>query len=289
MTPPSSDRRIRAAPPYRISPEYERRFTTRALFIGIAGLAFVLTTFGLSLSFTRDILRDQDLWARGVPGSTVEAFGREQADRGFFRAYDLRVRFLDRDGAQREGASSFHALGIGIREWVPPEVRHDPEAPSRFVLSWAIDVLGQRKAFAAFFAVIGGIGGALWTRAMKRNRRERRVLEACARRGRETTLRVLKQTPMAVHGRVTTIYRLEGRTPEGESFEMSFEDAMGAPLFADAERGTLVALVAPEYPEDPVVLMEGYLPFDIRQRGSRSDGDRPSGSSGARPRSDGAA
>ena len=89
----------------------------------------------------RQIFNERLLWARGTPGRLVHVSGRVEETQKlgltFFYDYDLDVKWLDAQGQQHSGKTSFGRTFRGIGKHEQARLRYDPTAPEAFVLSWA--------------------------------------------------------------------------------------------------------------------------------------------------------
>jgi hypothetical protein len=168
------------------------RRTALALFVGAVGAAFCAGTVFL----TRQLLDERALWDRGTGGRVVRLSGKlekwQKLGLTFFYDYALDVSWADDQGRVHEGKSSFEWMFKGVPESDTPELRYDPAAPDRFVLSWAAHGGLPRDGMAILCAALGALM-LLGTIAMIRGERHwLELLRTCAEEGDEILCRVEK-------------------------------------------------------------------------------------------------
>ncbi len=206
------------------------------------------------------------VWRAGVPAPQTEVKGEVTTNRFVFRSYDLNVRFVDQKGALHEGKLTFDTLGGEVDQKRDPAVHYLENAPDRFALSWAMDVTTSRWVAVVFMAVVGvglvgGSFGYIGWLCLRRLADARR----CAARSDEVIVRITKVVAQMVHGRQAgTTYHFEGQTVDGRTVAgKAVMQKNQEPLFADAARQTIVALVPPENPKRAVVLRQDFHPFQL--------------------------
>lgn len=168
------------------------RKTALALFVAAVGGAFSVGAVFL----TRQLLAERALWERGAGGRVVRLSGKlekwQKLGLTFFYDYALEVSWADDQGRVHQGKSSFEWMFKGVPESDVPELRYDPAAPDRFVLSWAAQGGLPRDGMAILCAALGTLM-TLGTIAMIRGeRRWLELLRICAEDGDEILGRVEK-------------------------------------------------------------------------------------------------
>jgi hypothetical protein len=214
----------------------------------------------------RHIFNERALWARGMPGRLVHLSGRVEETQKlgltFFYDYDLDVKWLDSQGQQHSGKTSFGRTFRGVGKHEQARLRYDPAAPDTFVLSWAAQGGLPRFGLALLCGLIGA-SMLLCARALVRVERERlALLQMCAEDGEEVLGSVEKAwSHKGVH---YVRYRLPDedrpRTYRGE-----------AP-FVFSRNGELcvLALRSPRAPRSPYVVEADLgsfeLPLEVRAK-----------------------
>jgi hypothetical protein len=189
-------------------------------------LFMVAFTSGLGLatiwfaSDGRAILRDKDVWARGVPADgTINAKRTSKLTPWLVASYDGTVRYTDAEGAQYEGEVDFWTM-FGGPDTDNAELRYDPQHHDKFAISWGVEASGARWRAVIVCSIMFAfltLAMAFGTWAIFDNaRRTARV----ARDGDEVELRVVSSTPIVKEGKPTGKYRheleldIEGEAPK---------------------------------------------------------------------------
>lgn len=128
----------------------------KAVFWIVVGAALGLGGVYWGAEGVRSILADQALWRSGTPAPRVQVGGRVRTDRFILKTYELDVQFQDVQGARHAGKEEFVTL-FSSADQREPELHYDPADPRRFVLSWAVDVVGGRWMAALLFLVMGPV------------------------------------------------------------------------------------------------------------------------------------
>lgn len=175
------------------------------------------------------------------------------------------MNYADANGATHRDRVKFRTLGLRCDRSEQPVVRHLPDDPGRFALSWAVDARTGRVlalallAFGAIFIVaMCAFHGARMVRRLALARR-------LAARSDELVLKVVKVEPVMGRWRQTgNEYHFEARAADGRHLSGTEEAKLKRPpLFGDPSGRTLVALVDPDDPARPLVLLQDFHPFDL--------------------------
>jgi hypothetical protein len=152
-------------------------------FIGLFGLFLV---WPVSES-VRETWQDYGVWRDGAPGKVLDYSGNERT-RGplgipLFHEYTLDVTYEDAQGQQHEGQAKFDRLFVGVDSEAGPALRVDPQDPSRFVLSWAVEL--PRWLSALVFLLMPLVMGLAALSVFTTERRRRELVNLCAEDGQE--------------------------------------------------------------------------------------------------------
>ena len=213
-----------------------------------------------------DLLDQTRIWQTGVPGSRTEVDGKVTTNKFIFHTYDLTVKFLDANQAKHESKLEFDTLGFEVDQAKTPHVHYRPDDPARFALSWAVDAKAGRWLSFLFMGIVGvGLVGGSFTYLGVMSLRRLADARRCARRADEVLVRVTKLTQQIIKGRHTgNEFTYAGQTMDGRPVTgKAIFPVKQEPLFADAGRQTMVALVAQENLKRPVVLRGDFYPFDL--------------------------
>ena len=144
-------------------------------------------------------------------------------------------------------------------------MHYAPEAPERFVLSWALEVERSRWGSVAFFVATGVGLGALFLVVGVGALRKLADAGCCAVRGEEVVARITKAVQQTNHGRhVSTAYHFEGALADGRIVAGKAElPAKRRPLVLDPEGATMLVLATPEQPKRPVALRDDCHPYAL--------------------------
>ena len=154
-----------------------------AAFFGLFGLFMVYPCSEL----VRNAWDDYRVWRSGEPGQVLDYSGNERT-RGplgipLLNEYTLDVTYEDARGQQHEGTAAFERLFVGVDNEAGPEVRVDPRDPSRFVLSWAVEL--PRWLAASVFLLMPLAIGLAALGLLRTERRRRELVALCAEDGQE--------------------------------------------------------------------------------------------------------
>jgi len=131
--------------------------TLKAVLWPLVGLALGVGSLYWGGQGVAGVLSDRNLWERGTAAPRVRVGGRVKSNRMILKTYELDVDFQDAAGGMHRGHEEFTTLFSSVDQEQEPQLRYDPSAPTRFVLSWARDVTGGRMMAALFFLVMGPV------------------------------------------------------------------------------------------------------------------------------------
>jgi hypothetical protein len=207
----------------------------------------------------QQIVSERILWSRGTLGRVVHLSGRVEETQKLgltlFYDYDLDVKWVDAQGHQHSGKTSFGRTfrGIGKREHA--RLKYDPAAPERFVLSWAAEGGMARAGLMLICALLAG-AMLVCARALVKVERERlALLYMCAEDGEELLCPVQKTWSQK------GIHYLKYRLPDDERVRVY----RGEAPFLVARDGELhaLALCSPRAPSSPYVVEADLRPFEL--------------------------
>jgi hypothetical protein len=237
-----------------------------ALAVGLVGLALIGIGIALSGSEGRRILADDELWKQGAVAPWAEVSGEETTQKFLWHDYDLDVTYTDLEGGNHTAKTEFETFPIGANTNQAPEVRYDPNVPERVTVSWAIDASTWRWASCGSFLLVGILLGPLMVWYALISTRAYLDVRACSLRSEEVLLEVLRvKDAFGTGSPPQKEYEYAGHNPWGGTLHGKFTShpKMGGPLFVDATRTKILALVSPERPQRAVVVHDSLLPFEF--------------------------
>ncbi|HTQ31544.1 MAG TPA: hypothetical protein VMI53_10070 [Opitutaceae bacterium] len=239
----------------------------------LGGLVLILAGIGAAVGFgwyesgaVKELLDQSRIWQEGTPAWRTEVSGHVTSHDFVLNEYDLNVTFVDANQVSHDNNVKFDTFIGKVDQEREPMVHYLPNDPDRFALSWAIDAKTSRWSAIVFMAVIGiGLIGGAFTFLGWLALRRLSDAKACASRPDEVILRIAKIVPTIVKGKQTgneyhfTGHTLAGREITGKTvFALKYE-----PLFADAAKQAVLALVPQENVKRPLVLRGDFYPFDL--------------------------
>ena len=222
-------------------------------------LAAFFAVFGLFMVWPvseamREAWQEYGVWRSGAPGQVLDYSGNERT-RGplgipVFHEYTLDVTYEDAQGQQHTGEAKFDRLFVGVDNEAGPEVRVDPADPSRFVLSWAMEL--PRWLSALVFLLMPLVIGLAALGLLRTERRRRELVHLCAEDGQE------QQLPLEAVSEHKGTYKVSFMT----AGKKHTETLKRAPHLV--ERGGqqhVVVLRSPRAPGQLLVLEDDYSPY----------------------------
>src|SRR5262249_36341059 len=232
-----------------------------ALFFGIAVAAVVGGNYWQA-NEVRQILRDREIWDRGVNASWASLKGTSTSHDFILNEYRLDVDYRDAGGALHHNKASFSTMFKSVDQKRPVVVRYDPNAVDSFALSWAIDLTWSRWVASIFMILalllVGASGILVAVTRLRAIRDARQCLSQCE----EISLEVTKVVETTRYGKRTGIRKFLYRGPGAQSRrprQVTF--GKKSPLFVDANQRQMLALHPPLAPERAVVLRDDLYPF----------------------------
>ncbi len=249
--------------PYTVDPSYVTRQHRRIALAAILGLATLVVCTVFQLQSLRELRSDLAVWRDGELASDVHVGGKVSSHAGLFNRYDLAVEYTDGGGVVHHGRLAFSLLVASIPQGAPVTLKLDPRAPDRFALSWELEYASARYlTLACVFLLIAGLMGGGLLLASWRRLDELRLLRSVAERSDEIELLFVGLKPVIVRGKQTATTVQFRRAPKERRQSRILMDAE-EPLFADAARTRLVALVSPARPGDYYLVRADLRPFVI--------------------------
>jgi hypothetical protein len=222
-------------------------------------LAAFFAVFGLFMVWpvseaTRETWQDYRVWRSGAPGQVLDYSGNERT-RGplgipVFNEYTLDVTYTDAQGQQHEGEAKFDRLFVGVDNEAGPEVRVDPADPSRFVLSWAVEL--PRWLSALVFLLMPLVIGLAAVGLLRTERRRRELVHLCAEDGQE---QLLPLESVSEHKGTHKVSFMAGDKKHTETLKRAPH------LVERGGRQHVVVLRSPRAPGLLLVLEDDYSPF----------------------------
>jgi flagellar basal body-associated protein FliL len=186
-------------------------YVTSALFVllllafaagGVLGTIWFVSSGGT-------ILRDQDVWERGVVAQegSIRAKRTSKLIPWLIANYDGTVDYADAEGARYQGSIEFWTMFGGPDTDNQAELRYDPQHHERFAISWGIEASGARwravvmmTALLVLLTLVFAYGA--WVIAQNA-RGDARV----AAEGDEVQPAVVSATPVVKEGKPTGKYQ----------------------------------------------------------------------------------
>ena len=220
------------------------------------------------------LLRTSKVWQRGVPSSSCTVEVKESTFKFVFHTYEFKVSYCDSRGELHNGTCEVDTVFSTIDQGREPVVRYLKEAPDAFALSWVLDVQNSAWLSWSCFAAAGilsfcCIAGVVFLC------NELRLAFLCAQKSEEILLPVVKVSQESSRGgSKINVYHFQGENGRGQSLKgkARFSERQG-PLFADASKTKMVALISEQAPRSPVVLRCDLQPFK-RPKNSETVGTR---------------
>jgi hypothetical protein len=207
----------------------------------------------------QQVISERVLWSRGMLGRVVHVSGKvEQTEKlglTLFYDYDLDVKWVDAQGHQHAGKTTFGRTFRGIGKREHPRLKYDPTLPDRFVLSWAAEGGLSRAGLALICAALAA-AMLVCARTLVRVERERlQLLHMCAEDGEEMLCPVQKA---ASHKGVHYVKYL---VPDEDRFRVY----RGEAPFLVQRDGELhvLTLRSPRAPHLPYVVEANLRPFEL--------------------------
>jgi hypothetical protein len=256
--------------PLKVSNAFVRRSWAGAVLFLVFGVAAGLGYPTWQAFEARNILADQALWARGLEAMDGELSGRRTSHNFILNDYKLDVAYVDQSGARHRGQAKFDLFLSSVGDGEPVEVRYDPQAPGRFVLSWAVAHSGGRWASVAFFIVVGlGIGVACTLAGREALRRLAEARQA-ARDSDDIEIELESIVQMKQYGRSTGVltykYLVSDASGKPRKRSVSFDRRKKhTPIFLDAEKTRVLAVRPRTAADRPIVLRSDFYPFDLNE------------------------
>jgi hypothetical protein len=258
--------------------QLDRRFVVRSWLGGILTLAVGLAaTIGFTawqIGAARDIVRDEQVWSRGLVAEDVRVSGHETSRHFVLNTYELTATFTTRDGQPRSENLSFDTFLYSVDSGAPLEARYDPADPSRVVVSWEVNASGGRWA-AVLFMVAGGllVAGAflvLGIRTLGRLSVARRVTAGFE----ELEVTVVRVVEIRAHGRATGVHQYEFVVPDEQrgsgkrlrKHSVTFNHKKGhTPIVLSQDKRRILAVRPTAGRAVPVVLRHDGYPFTLSE------------------------
>jgi hypothetical protein len=255
---------LRSPSPLALRPGYLKRQTAQAHAAVAAVTCLVVLAVAIVGLLVRPLLREQAVWARGVPATHVQYDGQKSTDR-FFNDFTLRVTYDDADGVSHHQRLEFGTLLFGIDQETPPEVRFDPAAPDIFALNIAVGAAPSRWTYSLALGIWPLFPAAFAIRGARMLYRRVRRARQCVLDGRPVAVEVVFPRPVVMgNGKVRYDYRLTN--PDGSVLRahVDFEGTHG-PVFIGGKRGQthLLAIQSQSDPEALLVVRDDLYPLDL--------------------------
>lgn len=185
--------------PYSLRPEMVRRswlIVTLATPIGLALWGLLLFWQGNEV---RRYLTERRIFRTGAAAQSVKVAGKTSG-KLFLTTADLDVVYEDARGQTHNAKQSISYVMADIDQKQPLELRHDPQDPSRFALSWALDLGVWRMLNVALYVVIFGLIASLPLLIAGGRLRMLRSARRAATDSEEVVLRVVSTVEQMING-----------------------------------------------------------------------------------------
>jgi len=245
--------------PLQLDPDALAQRRLRNLAV-VAVLVAMAAAFGAGCFVSaQQVVAERALWSRGMPGRVVHLSGKVEETQKLgltlFYDYDLEVKWVDAQGRQHSGKTSFGRTFRGIGKKEHARLKYDPSSPDRFVLSWAAEG-GLSRAGLALICAALAMAMLLCARVLVRVERERLgLLHMCAEDGDEVLCPVQKTWSQK------GVHYLKYRLPDDDRVRVYRGEA---PLLVARDGGLhVLALRSPRAPQSPYVVEADLRPFEL--------------------------
>jgi hypothetical protein len=254
--------------PLRVKQEFVRRSYAEAVgfFVVAAVAAIGFPLFGLVEA--RAIRRDHDLWKRGAVAAEVTVPGSATTHVLIVTTYELDVGYRDQAGTAHRGRAELTTLFAPLPNVAPVAVRYDPQAPDRFVLSWAVEFTSARWQACSVLLVAGVAFGVLFRQLGRRALVRLADARAAAIESEDVELEVAGMDTLKEWNRSTGqvkyqyLVPIDGGKPKKRQVTFN-RRKQHTPIFIDEKRTRLLAVRTPKAPDRPIVLRSDCYPFDV--------------------------
>ncbi|MEI8256706.1 MAG: DUF3592 domain-containing protein [Deltaproteobacteria bacterium] len=145
--------------PLRVQRGYVLKSYFWAAILGLVGLSVASAYLVWQWNSAQRILQDQEIWASGVPALDGSVTGRSRTRQFIFKEYELDVSYTDPAGRPHAEHFTFDTILGSLDSGVPPVLRVDPNDPSRYAISWAVECSRSRWASFWFMSIVGALIG----------------------------------------------------------------------------------------------------------------------------------
>lgn len=261
--------------PYRLRTSFVVRTKLRGILLSLLGAGALCAALVFAITEGGAVFQEQQLWNRGQPAAITKVDKHERQLLVSHR-YHVDVEYRDAGGGVRRAYHNFETLLGSADTDRPLQVRYDPATPDSPALSWAVAASLWRYVACAFeVLVLAGVGALLLFTGLA-FRRELWVARRCAEDSEEVVLDIVKERsawlgPRGGASMQYYYYRLEGRPGEAprEGRVACDPNLDQRPLYADARKKRVIALVCAEAPNEPVLVQEDHYPFEIPPAGQK--------------------
>ncbi|HET7537291.1 MAG TPA: hypothetical protein VFJ90_12605 [Candidatus Didemnitutus sp.] len=253
--------------PLRLKRSFVWKYQLGGIALLLVGVAAAIGYAWWQYDNMVELVEQSKIWRGGVVAPSCAAGGKVTTHKFFFHEYKLDVKYMDAARKAHAGKLSFDTV-TEINRDSEPEVRYLEENPEKFALSWAVDVTTGRWLNIVFFAIVGvGLVGGSFSYLGYTALRRLAHARSCARRAEELLVRVTKIEPQMVKGKHTgNEYHYAGQTFDGRPVTGKIVFTVkDEPLFVDAEKQHLLALVSSDDLKRSTVLRRDFYPFDLNE------------------------
>lgn len=283
---------ILPARPLRVPRSYVARSYRWSALVALIALALTGFFWAFSAQGVKRVLRDRDIWERGVPARFSHVTGKSETFLVLITNHTLNVEYVDQQGTRRERAVEFSTMFGGPSSGERAMVRYDPRDPERIAVSPAVDATVRRWMDAAFWFLLGIVVGALpaygsWA-LFSRVRLARLVAEdgvevACEvtsvddrpdSNGRPSPVRTFYfEVPAVAPGPLVATGTYRDAASRSTPGHPGYRDSVmidrkdGTPLMigVKSKRNLLLALVSPRMPHKAQVIRQDLYPFEFTE------------------------
>jgi hypothetical protein len=256
--------------PLRVHARFVRNSYLGAATMFACGLVMSIAFPIWQTGEAKRILADEALWKGGTPAGDASVSGRETSHNFLLNSYHLDVVYTDDHGTEHKAPLEFDTLFSSVDQKAPVDVRYDAKDPTRFALSWAVDLTGARWAAVAFLGLgLGALGlVVIWAgRIVLRRLADARQVGTSFE---ELELPLVQVIEMRQYGRATgqLRYRYEAPRAGGKARKQEVvfnRKKKQEPLFVDPERTRMLAVRTSQAPDRPIVLRNDFYPFDVSE------------------------
>lgn len=141
--------------PFQLQPDFAASARRKLVLLSPLSLFFVALVAYWQGGEVRQYLAERQLWQTGTLAETLNVAGKTSS-KMFLSSADLDITFTTADGRTQHASQSISFAFGDLDQQAPLGLRYDPRDPSKFALSWALDVGVYRMLNVALYSALFG-------------------------------------------------------------------------------------------------------------------------------------